>query len=57
MECRLEWARNSLGKEGDLDFLLNSLHEGLKRHDRAIRVKRVENVSLQQAVHSFPLPF
>ena len=35
MECWLEWARNSLGKECDLDFLLNSLHEELKRRDRA----------------------
>ena len=35
MECRLEWARNSGGKEGDLDFLLSSLHEELKRHDLA----------------------
>ena len=26
MECLLEWARNSLGKEGDLNFLLGSLH-------------------------------
>ena len=35
MECRLEWARNSVGKEGDLDFLLSSLQEELKRRDHA----------------------
>ena len=35
MECRLEWAHNSVGKEGDLDFLSSSLHEELKRRDRA----------------------
>ena len=35
MECRLEWPRNSLGKEGDLDYLLSSLQEELKRRDRA----------------------
>ena len=35
MECRLEWAHNSLGKKGDFDFLLNSLHKELKWRDRA----------------------
>ena len=56
MECRLAWANYSLGKEGDLDFLLSSLHEELKRRDRASCYTSLERESTTNRTQPLP-PF
>ena len=56
MECHLEWTGNSLRKEGDFDFLLNSLQEELKRRDRATCYSSRERESVASRAHSVTPP-